>query len=581
MLPASAESENRVLDFLRRAENPAPAPRRRARSHAEKFFAGSDWQSSLGTGSGTSRGGFDGAKFDRATEDWNPGTIGPNRLHHMDARVMRERARDLVINNPYAAAAVDAYICNVVECGISPKPQFDDEDRRKLWDRQWRIWGGLTAVADSQADITGHDSIYALQALWLKEVIEAGGCLIHFVELPRDRSNGRSLPLAIELIPEERFAEERDTGMLAPTGNTKTANPIIRGIEIDQATGRPAAYWIKPAMPNDVYFAPLTPVRIPADQCSYGFFRRRIGQYRGHTLLHAAIMYLWQLGYYVSNEMLASQMKSAWAYMIKTDGDADFDWLNPQDDDPTCATDAFGNTLEKITPGMVWRGMKGDEVDAVGPNVPQADSLPWIQLIERSIASGVHLSESELTRDYSRSNFSNTRAAANADRKRFRKMQDFTRSKFCNAVWRRFVQSAARFGIDGFPSQSDFMNNMEDWLEVRHRAPGWASVNPLDDARADQIEVEMNTTTREEIIAERGGDWEATFEQAAKEKIKLTSLDLNPVIDSTNATSEPAPSSASQEPANPAPARRPQPQSAPSRPARQAQPARPKKAGTP
>jgi hypothetical protein len=91
----------------------------------------------------------------------------------------------------------------------------------------------------------------------------------------------------------------------------------------------------------------------------------------------------------------------------------------------------------------------------------------------------------------------------------------------------------------------------------------------------------MNTTTREEIIAERGGDWEATFEQAAKEKIKLTSLDLNPTIDSTNATAEPAPSSASQEPANPAPVRRPQPQPAPARPARQAQPARPKKAGTP
>jgi len=339
-------------------------------------------------------------------------------------------------------------------------------------------------------------------------------------------------------------------------GNPKTTNPIIRGVEIDPATGRALAYWIKPAMPNDVYFGPIIPVRVPADQCSYGFFRRRVGAFRGHTLLHAAIMYLWQLGYYVSNELLASQMKSAWAYMIKTDSDAGFDWLGLQDEDPTCATDAFGNALEKVKPGMIWRGCKGDEVDAVGPNVPQGDSLPWIQLIERSIAAAVALSESELTRDYSRSNFSNTRAAANADRKRFRKMQDFTRTKFCNPVWRRFVQSACRFGIDGFPSQADFFANMEDWLEVRHRAPGWASVNPLDDARADPIEVQMNTSTREDIIAERGGDWEATFEQAAKEKIKLASLDLSTTVDSTDATAEPAPSSASQEPPAAPPARK-------------------------
>ena len=434
----------------------------------------------------------------------------------MDARVLRERARDLVLNNPYAAAAVDAYVTNVIENGITPKAQFDDADRRKLWGKQWDIWGGMTPISDSQADISGHDSIYALQALWLTEVIVAGGCLIHYVELPRSRSNGRNLPLALELITEERFADERDNFAPVTPTNSKTANPIIRGVELDPATGRPLAYWIKPSQPNDVYAGPLVPIRIPAGECVYGFFRKRVGQHRGYSLLHAVVLWLWKLGIYLGNEMTASGMKSAWAYMILTNPDSDFDWESLSDscDGETANTDAYGNVLEKLEPGLIWRGKKGDDVKAVGPNVPQTDSLPWIQLIERSIAAGVSLSEPELTRDYSRSNFSNTRAGANADRKRFRRMQGFSERKFCDPTWNRFVMAATRFGMDGFPSQSDFFANMEDWLAIKWRRPGWATVNPKDDSAADQVGLADHTRTLEEIIGEEGGDWEDVLEQA-------------------------------------------------------------------
>jgi lambda family phage portal protein len=546
---AKPDIEPRLRSFLQDAERGfAPAPKIRGkRSHSEKFFAGDDWQNSIGQGTNGGRGGFEGGKFDRATEDWNPGGIGPNRLQQ-DSRVMRERARDLVINNPYAAAAVDAYICNVIECGISPKAQFDDEERRALWDRQWRVWGGLTAFAPSQADITGHDSIYGLQALWLKEIIEAGGCLLHFVELPRDRANGRSLPLAIELIPEERFASNRDNFLAMGKGNPKTNNPIINGIEFDPATGRPTAYWILPHIPNDSAAGQVEPLRLPADQCVYGFFRRRVGQNRGYSLLHAVITWLWQLGYYTSNEMFASNQKSSWAYMLLTDSD-DQNYEITEDGDESSATDAYGNRLDKLTPGMIWRGRPGDNIAPVGPNVPQSDSLPWIQLIERSIASGIHISESELTRDYSRSNFSNTRAAGNADRKRFRKMQQFCVTKFCNPVWYRFVQICTRIGIDGFPSQSQFMAAPEDWLEVRHRAPGWASVNPLDDRRADQISLAIGAQTLEDIVGEEGGDWEAKLEQQAKEMAKRQAFGLPLLIDSADATAEPVAATPDEPPA--------------------------------
>jgi lambda family phage portal protein len=273
-----------------------------------------------------------------------------------------------------------------------------------------------------------------------------------------------------------------------------------------------------------------------------------VGEQRGYTLLAAAIIYLWKLGFFLDNEMSASQLKSMWAYMISTDPDnGDFDWSTLDDSaDGGGNTDIYGNPVEKLEPGLIWRGRKGDEIKAVGPNVPGADSLPWIQLIERSIAAGVSLSEPELTRDYSRSNFSNTRAAANADRKRFRRWQNFTVQKFCNPTWNRFAQAAARIGIDGFPSQSDFFANMEDWLDVTWRRPGWATVNPKDDAAADELGLTNNTETLEEIVAERGGDWEDVLEQRAREKQKLEALGLNEV-QPTSATS---PATAAADPAS-------------------------------
>lgn len=537
-----ARDESAILAFLQAAEGPSltvrPVGETSRRSHAEKFFSSSDWRSLTGGGSNWTRGGFEGGKFDRNTEDWNPGNIGPNSLYRQGARVMRERARDLVINNPYAASAVDAYVANVIGQGITPKAQMEDELLRYAWDRQWQIWGGLDPYACSECDVTGHDSIYGLQALWLHEVIEAGGCLLHFVEVPRERRNRRSLPLALELIPEERFAGSMDNFAMPGRTNGKTANPIVNGVELDPATGKPVAYWILPCQPNDGAHGDQTPERIPAEDCVYAFFKQRIGQHRGWSMLHAAITWLWNLGYYTSSEMFASNMKANWAYMVLSDDD-DTSYSAAEDGDVDYTADAFGNRLDKLTPGMIWRGRKGDDIKAVGPNVPQSDSLPWIQLIERSIAAAVRMSCSEMTRDYSQNNFSNTRAARSADRKRWRPMQNFCIQKFANPVWKRFVEICVRMGIDGFPSPSAYLSAPEEYLEVKQRTPGWDSVNPLDDARAAQIEVQLGTKTREQLCGEQGNDWEANLEQLARERQKMLDLGLDPVVDSAAATAAP------------------------------------------
>jgi len=53
-------------------------------------------------------------------------------------------------------------------------------------------------------------------------------------------------------------------------------------------------------------------------------------------------------------------------------------------------------------------------------------------------------------------------------------------------------------------------------------------VRPIEDARANEIEVQLGTRTRAEIVAERGGDWDDTLDGLAREAELLRARNLAP-----------------------------------------------------
>lgn len=493
-------------------------------------------------GFGAQSGGFEGGRINRLTEEFNPGTIGPNRVFEQGGRRLRERARDLVLNNPLAASAVESIVSNVIECGFVPKPQFDDREQRKLWTRGWNRWGGLTPLATRECDVAGESTINELAALWLEEVVVGGGCLTHYIEAPR---RGRSIPLALELIPEERFAEH----VQYFGSNPKTRNRVINGMEVEESSGRTIAYHVTNHLPNDMHFDPERSIRLPADQCEYYFFKHRVGQKRGYTLMHAVIVWLWALGYYTDNELYASDIKSSWAYMILTDKDSfeGFDWADLMDSDPeTGATDIYGNVIEKHEPGQIWRGVPGDKIEAVGPNVPTSECMPWIMMMQRLIAIGFSLSYEEVVRDYSKGSFSSVRAASNSDRKRFRRMQKCGAvPHFYNPTWGRFAQHGARAGLDGFPRSSEFTANIDEWVDVSWGLPGWVSVNPREDSNADDTKLKNRSTTLKAIVERDGGDIDEHFDQLDREKQMAEERGMTWPPGQTVASSEPEPEESS------------------------------------
>jgi lambda family phage portal protein len=332
--------------------------------------------------------------------------------------------------------------------------------------------------------------------------------------------------LALELIPEERFADEKDD-LVAWQNRRKAGNPIQRGIEFDQATGRTLAYWIRPAHPSDAGMA-WEPVRIDARDCHYAFFKQRIGQRRGLSMLKAVVKSLWSLGYYQDNELMASAIKSCFAVMLKT-GEEDADFAGLEDDsEGSVVTDMNGNPLEKIEPGIIGRFRGKDaSIQGIGPNTPTSEQEAWILLIERTISIGMGLSYEEMFRDYSRGNFSSLRAGANRDRKQFRPLQKFVVNHFCRPTDLRFTKAASLAGLDGFPRPSQLQSDLDEWMKRNWRTEGWLSVNPWDDARAAVLEIDNGLGTREGYVSAKGGDWEENDQQQERERESAEAHGLN------------------------------------------------------
>jgi len=484
------------------------------------------------------RRGFDGAKSDRTNSNWRPVNKSADSELLSDANTIRARARDLVRNNAYARGIVNALVRNVVGCGIVPQARISNESREPiealneqceaLFDRWARV-----------ADASGRLTLWEIQRLAYREVIEAGECLIHFTTIEDDRS--RPLSLALELVEADRLAEDYLTMRRA---GVASGNELRRGVEVD-SLGRVVAYWLYPGHPQDLVSTYVAPIRRPASEFIHLYKCDRIGQTRGVSLFAPLISWLKNLGYYVDNELMASAVASCFTAAIKTlGGPADGGLLAA---DETSDTDDNGNTFERLEPGMVARLLPGESIEAIDPSRPNSAAEPWINLMLRSMAVGAGVSYERMAKDYSKVNFSSARASDLEDRREFRADQDWLGYHLVSPVWQRFIETAVLEGK--LPIGADqLVAEYDRYTAHACQAPGWEWVDPVKEARSSQLALQSNLTTLADELGQRGRDLLDTLRQRAREKQLEKDLGLAPEVDeAANQTNEESSDAESQE----------------------------------
>src|SRR5574339_432358 len=96
--------------------------------------------------SGTLRVSYEGARVGRRTEGWVVAGTSANAEIGTALLRLRDRSRDLVRNNPYAAKAVQALVSNLVGTGLQPRARAATPELAAEADR---LWPAFAASADA------------------------------------------------------------------------------------------------------------------------------------------------------------------------------------------------------------------------------------------------------------------------------------------------------------------------------------------------------------------------------------------------------------------------------------------------
>jgi lambda family phage portal protein len=438
--------------------------------------------------------GYDAASKGRGTENWRTSSASADREIAAAGPILRERMRDLVRNNPMAANAVQVLVNNIVGTGIRPRAATGDPDLNARVDELWRRWA-------KRCDRHGHTDFHGLLQLAVREMIEGGDCFA-LARVTRARRPGL-VPLQIEL----READHLDTARM---DNRPSGVRIDQGIEYDR-NGRRSAYWLFPDHPGGTtttFGQRFESVRIPAERVVHLFERQRV-QSRGVPWGTPAMRHIRDLDDWQHAELVRKKTEACLVGVV-------FGAEEAEQGVAPAVEDSEGHRIEQFEPGLIAYARNGKDIKFNQPSSTGGIG-EWLRGQQHLIAAGFRVPYALMTGDMSQANFSSTRAGLNEFRRMIEQVQWQTViPMFCEPIWDWFVAYAQDAGL--LPREVEIR---AEWGPTR-----FESVNPLQDAQADLLEVRAGFSTIPEQIARRGHDADEVLREASEFAAKMDELGL-------------------------------------------------------
>ncbi len=321
--------------------------------------------------------------------------------------------------------------------------------------------------------------------------------------------------------------------------NLSNGNTVRMGVERTDA-GRPVAYYILVKNPNDALnMNNQKRERIDAKDIIHRFVRTDPEQIRGYPWMHAIttgqnMLHMFQeaavqAAIVGANNMgfLTPPAPGDAAYVEPTDGIAyGAEVADDEEDDGTLVADALGGSMRILPAG--WTQSKFD------PDYPHAAYDPFVQSVKRDIASGVDVAHHNLSGDMSGVNYSSARIAELNERDCWRDGQQFMIDNFAMRVVNRWLELSLLAGALTMPNGSPLPAIKIDKFKAKlsFTARGWDWVDPLKEANAAKVAIEEGLTTRTQVVASKGGDFEENIIELAREMALLEQhgIELGPKV---------------------------------------------------
>lgn len=434
---------------------------------------------------------YEGADGGRRTSGWITNSSSANTEIAGALPRMRDRARDLVRNNPYAERAVEVIANNVVGRGLRPQIKVNNDRKTNRQEKRlndlWRAWADTTAC-----DFEGVNDFSGLQKLCIRSIVESGEV---FIRLRKTRMRVVRGPDGVER-PVPAFAlQVLESDFVSTTRSfekTETGNTINQGIELD-TSGRVVAYHFYKSHPGGYDMFPggsrYQTERIPAEDVIHLFYRKRPGQIRGMTWLSSIMIRLRDFDLYEDAQLKRQQCAAMFAAFVH-----DMEGLDEDAED-----DEEVELGEKMEPGLIEFLPPGKEVTLSRP--PGAENYgEYTSVVLHSIASGLGITYEQLTGNFNEVNFSSARMG-------------FLESQRNFDSWRRDVISSRLVGrvFNIFLDEAELIGERTQGAFSRVTAPRREMIDPLKETEALAAAVRSGFKTQSDAIRELGNDPDAHY----------------------------------------------------------------------
>lgn len=462
-------------------------------------------------------------------------SLSPKSDIEENRKLLRERARDLAMNAPLAAAAISSTRTSCIGTGLVPKPKIDYEflgiSREEATRLQQMIKKEFAVWAESTlCDTCDLNNFYELQQIafndWLKNG-EAFALLTYGEKL-----DYMPYQLKIKLVSADRISSPNSTDgdydgfdKKAENGNT-----IMNGVEID-SDGKVTAYYICSNFPGEYSGKIPKWARVEKRGKKTGnpnilhiFNADRAEQYRGVPFLAPVIAALKQLTRYTEAEIMAAVINSMFALFICTETGNDVGGFGGEDEEEG----ADGHSDQKVEDDEIKLGSgtinflkTGESVNAVESKHPSQSYEQFVSAFVTMIGAALEISPEVLMKKFS-NNFSASKGALNETWRSFSMRRKWFVNDFCQAVyelWFAEAVSKGRISAPGFFADPLYR---KAYTNATWTGPAQGCLNPVQEVNAAVTRIKEGLSTREdECAAINGSDYDDNVRTLVDENERL------------------------------------------------------------
>lgn len=452
---------------------------------------------------------YRGGSTDRLMGSWLPSSGSADADIWRDLKLTRQRARDLVRNNPIAAGAASSITIQTIGPGIRVQSNIDaaylgfsgaqaDAFKKDL-ERGWRLW------SEKYCDCTGRMTLEEMQALVFQNILVNGEQLVQLLRLDVP---GRPFDLALELIESDRLE----------TPYKLMGDPTIRnGVKLGPY-GEPVQYFIRKHHPGDVFlpYHPVDPMDYltPMAKNSLGqpnilhlFWQERSGQNRGMTKFAPVLEMFESLASLHEARLVRARVAACFtAFITKSDPISAFGQLQ---------ANQKGERLASMQPGRIEYLAHGEDVKFSNAQASNTGEDAFVEESLTAIATGLGLPYEMLVKNWRKTNYSSARAALLEARRFFRFYQRWFAFHFIRPCWEVLQQERAMRG----EIRADLFGPMKDeYLRVKFNLPGFGWVDPDKEITAAGKAISYGLScASDEIGMATGRDVEEVYDELARE----------------------------------------------------------------